>query len=413
MTTTPIATHDHAPEATTAPEEQAVQTRRSRFVFGGFLAVAAFFTGLALFLFGNIGLYGPIPYPWLAGLIIGVFNIAIMIYPIVQARTHKAQAKVRTIVAIAAILVGFIVTPIAMWLGQMIVGDQNGNAVNYVLGGIAPFVNAIAAFALAYITPAQRSIIPDLEVQLEVARTTLARRHQEWTDARAEVDALTTSRNTKKEGWESLNTAAQAAEKLVKKASKVLKKADVSKELTEANRAHPLAEQALTDHLAEIAEDKKLAKAGLSEEVREAAKERLVDLNRVLPEKEVAVQEALSRMKQAKRSLEASPEFAALDARTEESVNANKLRDATQKEVDKIEKQLTEATNTISQKGDLHARQQAEVARLTDKMETARRNDGNMLRDVVAVPSVALVLAVIFYPGWYIWVETTLKSTGL
>lgn len=408
MTTTGITTHSHDPEATTAPEDAAVQTKRSRFIFAGVLLVASFAAGSALFLAGQGGIYSGFPI-W-AAVIIGVFNVAIMIYPLAQAHAHKAQFWMRFWVALAAVLMGFFGTPVTFWLGSLI---GPGNALNYILGAVAIILNASAAFMLAYITSSERSVVPDLEAQLEVARTGEAARDQEWRNVQNEVDTLTSARDTKKAEWEMLGKSSKDAEKLVKKAKKALDKSPVARELDAANKAHPLAEQALADHIAAITEDKKMAKAGLNKELREMAEARLVDLNKDLPDTELAVQEALNRVKEAKKKFDASPELAAHSTRVEESISANERRDRADRELKDVEKRLNAATNVAGEKADLRKKQSSEVTRLTDKLETARRNDVNIWRDVLAGPVIALVLAFLMYPNWNIWVITTIGARGI
>lgn len=403
-----ISTHSHEPEATEAPGAQAAQTRRSRFIFAGVLLIASFATGLALFFAGSGGTYG---FVGPAALIIGFFNVAIMIYPLAQARAHRAQFWVRFWIALAAVITGFLGTFITFWVASLMGGS--GNALNYALGAVAIILNASAAFMLAWIKTAQRSTIPDLEARLEVASVAKARLLQEWSSAQAQVTTRTESRDLKKASWEADHEAAKAAERRVKKAQKTLDKSEVSKDLDEANKAHPLAQQALADHLAEMAEDKRLKKSGVTAEIRDNAASRLAEMEGLLPDKEQAVQEAEDRMKQAKKAFEASPELARLKQRTEESIAANEHRDAGAKLLAKEEKRLADAVSNAAEKGDLHGKQSAEVTRLSDELETARRNDVSIWRDVVAGPVFALVLAFWMYPNWYIWVITTVGAPNL
>jgi hypothetical protein len=408
VTTTDIETHDHAPESFTAPEQPADQTKRSRFIFGGMLLVASFVTGLALFFAGSSGTYG---YVAPAAMIIGLFNVAIMIYPLAQARVHKAQFWVRFWIALAAVVMGFFGTFITFWLASLMGGS--GNTLNYVLGAAAILLNASAAFMLVWINVAQRSTIPDLEARLEVARDAKARRLQEWSNAQVEVTTQTEFRDHNQASWEAGHKAAKAAERRVKEAQSNLDNCEVSQKLEEANKAYPLAQQSFDDYLAEMGEDRRLMKGGVTEEIRENAAARLAEMEGLLPQKEQAAQEAEDRMKEAKKKFDASPELAIRDARVKESISANERRDAAEKELGDFEKRLRTARDAAAQKGALYSRQSAEVTRLSDELETARRNDVNVWRDVVAWPVTVLVLAFWMYPNWYIWVITTIGTPNL
>ncbi len=398
MTTNTIATHDHAPEAAVAPEEPVGQTTRSRVVFAIILAILCGAAGALMWAVSIAGTFG---FAFRAALVLLVFNVAIMIYPIHVARKTKAHSS-RVWIAVGAMVVAFVGTFITFTI--VMAGIQPGtpgNGVLYTAGGIAFLFNATAAFTLAWVKPEKHDALPKLTADLEKEQVKAEDLHSDWQDAQDVATEKTSTRDEIKSDWEDLNEESGRAEKAVKEAKEALEKSAAYVDNEAAKKAHSDAELALSDHKAEIEKENGILRSPLSAKIEAAAQVRLDALHNALPDMERAVQEAYTTMKRAEKTLKDSPESKALQLRTDESIAANTERDDRADELDDAEKALKKATRIATEKGSLHEKKQAEVTRLTDAIREANENKSLFWRDAAFWAVLALLLAGLFYVvGW-------------
>lgn len=371
-----------------------------RFGFMLFVGLATGATWFTLFVIGDSGgAFSKFGYALNAGLVIGVFNLIIMVYPTVKALLKRQFVAIRLGIIAGMIVVGFLM-PIILGL---LAGFGRGLWIGMPwLGVLALILHGSTAVLLTYYKDLEEAgptaSIPALKANLE---TELANfKKADLARAKAEAVAKKRASNLEelqaqlKDSSEGVASAQKAYDALrqdklgttqtdlaAKNTPLESLNADISRSEAEIE-IQRRKDTAYADHLEKILDDKRAQRADLCKEIDELD----------------------DRLATAERKLELSDEAEALAAAKDLNEELDKKERKQRLRAERADDKLAGYTDNFEIVGGTVDELRKAIADAEARVTTVRDIARKLWHDQVFLPVCPFVLAVIFYSTWNGWV---------
>ena len=405
MTTT---THvNHSTTTTPAPTKKVTTDTAKKFVFPVALAIAAAIAWVFLFTTGmTVGAMGAFTYPAKAALIIGIYNIVIMAWPVVLAVQKRQLMVLRLLFVAATIVVSLIMLP---WLFISAAGLAQALWGLKIFGVLALLLHGLTAYLLTRYSGPDRDVEAERGELRGIADNT-RKAEQKATMANKALEAHRLQMDQDKCVHAKLQKTATKRQEAYQHATEVFKKDPLVVERDEAKEKvdAKTAEIAKLDELRDEIQSKIWRSANSNEKTR--LQSNLDNLNgeRASLTAELASLEANAARLEAE--VQGSDIKKQLDAATAAHAKASGAEATQQKDLDDAEKVAKKATKKAGAANATLTSLQTDKDNATTRIEAADKAAKSVWRDVIIWPAVAFIGAFLLYPAWYGWVLVDVVS---
>jgi len=402
-TTTPI----HTTSTSNSDATKSVSETAKKFVFPIALAIAAAIAWVFLFTTGmTVGAMGAFTYPAKAALIIGIYNIVIMAWPVVLAVQKRQLMVLRLLFVAATIVVSLIMLP---WLFISAAGLAQALWGLKIFGVLALLLHGLTAYLLTRYSGPDRDVEAECN-QLRGLGDNILKAEQDATMANKALEGHREQLNQDKRAHTTLQVAATNCREAYQQATEVFKKDPLVIKRDEAK-----------DKV-----DAKTATIAKLDEQRDEVQKKI--WNSANAGKKTELQSNLDNLNAERASLTAQlvsleTEATRLEAEVQGSDVKKELDDATaahmeasgaeatqQKDLDDAEKVAKEATKKAGVANATLTSLQTDKDSATTRIEAADKAAKGVWRDVIIWPAVAFIGAFLLYPSWYGWVLVDVVS---